>query len=159
MSSFSIAAGRPARRRPRSYWLFASVAVNLILIGLIFSWALGMRAHQPMFGWQRDLVGSLSPADAAIVGNATDRLEEVQARTDRLLVDQYEALKTVLRARPFSPGDCQKVLDQMAFIRDDQQISFQRIFAEEAAALSPEGRAALVDAMEREAHRWHPPWH
>jgi hypothetical protein len=159
MSSFSIAPGIERRRPPRSFWLIASIAVNLVLIGLIFSWVIGMRAHQPLFGWQRDLIGSVSQADAVIVGNAADRFEEVQIHTDQLLVEQYMKLKDVLRAQPFSAADCQKVLDEMAFIRDDQQISFQRIFAEEAAALSPEGRLKLVDAMEREGRRWHPPWH
>ena len=160
MSSFSIATSRSRRRGPgRSYWLIASIAVNLVLIGLMLSWAMGMRAHQPLFGWQRDLIGTLSQSDSAIVSNAADRLEAVQTRTDGLLMAQYEALKTALRARPFNPADCQKILDQMAFIRDDQQILFQQIFAEEAAALSPEGRSGLVDAMDREARRWHPPWH
>ena len=158
MSSFSIAAGRT--REPRRFpWLAISVAINLIFVGLTLSWALGMRAHQPLFGWQRDLIGELSPADAAIVNSAADRLEQVQDRTDKLLADQYESLKAALRAQPFDAAACQKVLDQMAFIRDDQQINFQKIFAEEAAALSPEGRAKLIDAMEREAHRWHAPWH
>lgn len=158
MSSFSIASGFERGHR-RSYWLIGSVAVNLVFIGLIFAWVLGMRAHQPLFGWQRDIVGSLSEADAAVVSNAADRLQAVQDHTDQLLVAQYGDLKTVLRAQPFNAADCQKVLDEMAFIRDDQQISFQRIFAEEASALSPEGRAKLVDAMDREARRWHPPWH
>ena len=158
MSSFRIAF-KPARRPRRSYWLVVSVAVNLVLLGLILSWAMGMHARQPPFGWQRELAGSLSASDAAIVSQAADRLEDVQTRTDGLLLVQYEALKTALRAQPFSAAGCQKILDQMAFIRDDQQISFQRIFAEEAAALSPEGRARLVDAMERESRRWHPPWH
>ena len=158
MSSFSIALERERGPR-RSYWLVVSVAANLILVGLMLSWAMGMHARQPLFGWQRDLAGSLSPADAAIVIQAADRLEAVQTRTDGLLMVQYEALKTTLRAQSFSPADCQKILDQMAFIRDDQQISFQRIFAEEAAALSPEGRIRLVDGMERESRRWHPPWH
>jgi hypothetical protein len=158
MSSFSIATGR--NREPRGFpWLAASVAINLIFIGLTLSWALGMRAHQPLFGWQRELISELSPADAAIASNAADRLEQVQDRTDKMLAEQYEALKTALRAQPFNAAACQKVLDQMAFIRDDQQISFQKIFADEAAALSPEGRSKLVDAMEREAHRWHAPWH
>jgi len=159
MSSFSIAPGIERRPRPRSFWLIASIAVNLILVGLIASWVIGMRVHQPLIGWQRDLVGSVSAEDATVIGKAADQMEQVQIHTDQLLGAQYTKLKDALRAQPFSTLDCQKVLDEMAFIRDDQQISFQRIFAEEAAALSPDGRSKLVEAMDREGRRWHPPWH
>lgn len=158
MSSFSIPTRRTAAPR-RFPWLFASVAINLVFVGLTLSWALGMRSHQPLPAWQSEFMRALSPEDAAVTARAIDRLKDVQTRADKQLGEQYLALKAALLARPYSAADTQKALDQMSFIRDDQQIAFQKIVAEEAAALSPEGRAKLVDMMEREARRWRPPWH
>lgn len=161
MSSYSlgIAAGGSPRTKRRSYWLIASVAVNLILIGLIAAWVMGMNAYQPLVGWQRDMIPSLSPKDAEIVRDATERMLVVQNKAELALPQQYATLKQVLKTSPFDREQCGKVLSDMGVIREEQQNAIGQIFLEEVSALSPEARVEMVAAMNREARRWHPPWH
>ena len=65
MSSFSVSRSFPMSRT-RWGWLPLSVALNLVLIGIILGYA--SRSHeaaprQALVTWQRELLPSLPPAD------------------------------------------------------------------------------------------------
>src|ERR1700760_2210277 len=101
MSSFSIPRGTTPYRS-RLGWLPLSVALNLVLIGLVVAWELNLPAppRQPMVTWQRELIPSLSPADAAIVATAADQIADAQAAADMAVHLQFNKIRSILAADP-----------------------------------------------------------
>jgi hypothetical protein len=143
-------------RRPS--WLMISVAVNLVFIGLIFAWVIGMSSRQPV-SWQRELIPSLSAADATIARNVAQNLDDNQAATDKLVNAQYANLIAVIKTEPFDRAACAAALDKFTAIRDEHDAQIHKIVVDEMASLSPDGRAKLAAWIENAAGRWHVPWH
>ena len=83
-------------------WLPLSVALNLVLIGLVVAWELNLPPppRQPLVTWQRELIPSLSPADAAIVTEAAGQVADAQAAGDR---GCPQLSTTTIRARSWWP--------------------------------------------------------
>ena len=143
--------------RRRWEWLIASIAVNLVLIGLILSFLMGNHRHQPLVTWQREMLSSLSPSDAAIVQAATQRISERQSDSDAHAHAEFVRTRSILAVEPLDRDALKQTLDDITQIRNDQQTAVSGIFFEELTALSPEGRAKVLAAMERESHRYSPP--
>ncbi len=142
----------------RSYWVFASVAVNLLLVGLILAWTLAQPARrQPLVTWQRELAPSLNPSDAAIVAGAADRIAAAQTEADKSVHVEYAHLRALLAAEPVDPAALNQSLHQIESIRNDEQSAMHTMFLNELTAISPEGRAKMLGAMERESQHWRPP--
>ena len=74
MSSFSLPRNA-VPYRSRLGWLPLSLALNLVLIGVVVAWELNLPAppRQPLVTWQRELIPSLNSADAAIAAQAAGR--------------------------------------------------------------------------------------
>jgi hypothetical protein len=143
--------------RRRWEWLIASIAVNLVLIGLILSFLMGNHRRQPLVTWQQALLSSLSPSDAAIVQAATQRIADRQNDADAHAHMEFGRTRAILAVEPLDRDALKQTLNVVTDIRNSQQTETSGIFFEELTALSPEGRAKVLAAMERESHRYSPP--
>ena len=157
MSSFSIPRG-VAPYRSRLGWLPLSVALNLVLIGLVVAWELNLPAppRQPMVSWQRELIPSLSPADAAVVSTAAGQIADAQSAADLAVHMQFNKIRTILAADPLDRAALADAFNQMAAIRQAQQLKVGAAFTEELGAVSADGRKKILTAMEKQGQRWRP---
>jgi hypothetical protein len=157
MSSFSIGR-RSAPYRSRLGWLPASLAVNLLLIGLVLAWVWNMPTppRQALVTWQRELIPSFSPDDAALASEATGRIADAQATGDKAVHAEYGKIRALLAVEPVDQAALQAAFTEIATIRHNQQIAVGNAFRDELAAVSPEGRRKILSAMEKESQRWHP---
>lgn len=157
MSSFSIS--RPqVPYRSRLGWLPASLAINLLMIGLVLAWVLNMPSppRQALVTWQRELIPSLSPEDAALATAATGRIADAQSSGDTAVHEQYDKIRALLAVEPVDVDALKIVFDNIAAIRHDQQMAVGTAFRDELTVLSPDGRQKILAAMRRESDRWHP---
>jgi hypothetical protein len=146
--------------RTRWGWLPLSVALNLVLIGVVLGWA--SRNHTPpprqaLVTWQRELLPSLPPPDAAIVSGATDSIAAEQAAGDTRVHQAYLRMRQILAVSPLDTAAMLDTFESIRAARDAQQTAVDKSFFNELSSLSPEGRAIVLKAMEAESHRWHPP--
>jgi hypothetical protein len=157
MSSFSIP-GTRVRYSSRLGWLPASLALNLILIGIMAAWVWNMppRARQPLVTWQREMIPSLAPDDAAMATDAAARIADAQSAGDIAVHAQYNKIRSLLAAEPLDHSALQAAFDQIATIRNNQQLTIGNAFRDELSSVSADGRSKILAAMEREAVRWHP---
>jgi hypothetical protein len=157
MSSFSIPRG-VAPYRSRLGWLPLSLALNLVLIGVVVAWELNPQAppRQPIVGWQRDLIPSLSPADTVIATEAAGRIADAQAAGDLAVHNQYSKIRAILAVEPLDQAALAQAFGGLADIRHDQQVEVGGVFEKELAAVSVDGRQKMLAAMEVQSKRWHP---
>ncbi len=159
MSSFSVSRSFPMSRA-RWGWLPFSVALNLILLGVVLGWAAHIHESAPrqaLVSWQRELLPALSPADAAIVSNATDRIAAAQINGDTTVHEAYVHIRAILAVAPLDSAAMTDAFEAIRAARNAQQTSINNTFMNELSSISAEGRAAVLKAMEAESHRWHPP--
>ena len=155
MSSFSVSPSFPMSRS-RWGWLPFSVALNLVLIGAILGWA--ARPHEPaprqaLVTWQRELLPSLPAADVPIVSGATDHIAATQAQGDATVHQAYMRIRAILAVSPLDKSAMQTAFEAIRSTRDAQQTAINSIFFDELSALTPEGRAIVLKAMEAESRR------
>ncbi len=138
-------------------WLVGSIALNLILIGLILAWLVMPHENQRLVTWQRAVVPTLAPADASIVTGAVDRIAGRQAQADIKVHQDYARVRTILSTEPLDRAALEKELNEVAEARNSQETEILHIFLEELTSVTPEGRAKLVAGMEKASHRYNPP--
>jgi hypothetical protein len=157
MSSFSLPRGA-APYRSRLGWLPLSLALNLVLIGLVVAWELNLAAppRQPLVTWQRELIPSLSPADAAIAAEAAGRIADAQAAGDLAVHNQYAKVRGILAIDPLDRAALAETFNRMADIRRDQQFEAGKAFTEELDMMSADGRRKILAGMEQQSRRWKP---
>jgi len=158
MSSFSIPRGT-LPYRSRLGWLPLSVALNLVLIGLVVAWELNLPPppRQPLVTWQRELIPSLSPADAAIVTEAANRIADAQAAGDRQIRAQFDKVRAILAADPVDKDALAAAFNEMANIRQNQQMLVGKAFTEELDTVSDDGRRKIHAALVEQGKRLRPP--
>jgi hypothetical protein len=157
MSSFSLPRNA-APYRSRLGWLPLSVALNLLLIGVVFAWEFRPppSPRQPIVTWQRALIPSLLPADAAIATDAAGQIADAQAAGDLAVHNQFTRIRGILAAPQLDSAGLGDAFDQMAEIRRNQQLQIGKAFAQELTGISADGRQKILAAMEQQARRWHP---
>jgi hypothetical protein len=157
MSSFSIPRTRLGYSS-RLGWLPASLALNLLLIGIMAAWVWNMPApaRQPLVTWQREMIPALAPDDAAMATDAAARIADAQSAGDIAVHAQYNKIRALLATEPVDHAALQAAFEQIAAIRNNQQLTVGNAFRDELASVSPNGRKTILAAMEREAVRWHP---
>jgi len=135
-----------------------SVALNLVLIGLVVAWELNLPPppRQPLVTWQRELIPSLSPVDAAIVKGAADQIADAQAEGDRGIHEQFNKIRAILAVSPLDKGALADAFNGMATIRQTQQLQVGKAFTEELDAVSADGRQKILAAMVKQGERWRP---
>jgi hypothetical protein len=144
--------------RSRLGWLPLSVALNLLLIGLVLAWAINLPVppRQPLVTWQRELIPSLPPADAAIVAEAAGRIADAQAAGDLAIHNQFNKVRAILAVDPLDKDGLAGAFNEMATIRQTQQLQVGKAFTEELNAVSAEGRQKILAAMVKQGQRWQP---
>jgi Spy/CpxP family protein refolding chaperone len=152
MASFSTPPALETERRPG--WLIASVALNLILVGLILAWLFMPHEYQKLVTWQRGVVPSLSTTDAALVTDAANRIAAKQADADTKVHEDYARVRTILSTEPLDRAALEQELNQVVNTRNGQETDVLHIFLEELTSVSPEGRAKLVAGMEKASRRY-----
>ena len=155
MSSFSVARGA-APYRSRLGWLPLSVALNLVLIGLVVAWEINMPAppRQPLVTWQRELIPSLSETDAAIVTGAAGQIADAQAKGDRAVHQQFNKIRAILAVDPLDKAALADAFNQIATIRQTQQLEIGKAFADELDSVSADGKQKILAAMVKQGERW-----
>jgi len=157
MSSFSVSRGT-VPYRSRLGWLPLSVALNLVLIGLVVAWELNLPPppRQPMVTWQRELIPSLSPADAAIVKETAGQVADAQAAGDLAVHVQFDKVRAILAADPVDKDALAAAFNEMTTIRQNQQMLFGKAFTEELNTVSDDGRQKILAALLEQGKRWRP---
>lgn len=143
------------RPRRRWGWLAVSVALNLLLIGLILAWVLTMRSPANV-SWQREMIPSLSPSDAAIVETAIGRIADTKFEGDMKSHEAWGKVHTSLGAQPLDSDALTADMAEMTKIRVEQGTAMNQAFLEEMKSLSPDGRSKLVALMTRMWNSWKP---
>jgi hypothetical protein len=100
---------------------------------------------------------SLDAADAAIVSSATQRITDQQNGGDARIHLDYTKVRALLRVETPDRHALQEMFDDIAVTRNAEQTTINGIFLDELMALSPDGRAKTLAAMERESRRYAPP--
>jgi hypothetical protein len=157
MSSFSISRGA-APYRSRLGWLPLSVALNLVLIGLVVAWELNLptQPRQPLVTWQRELIPALSPVDAAVVARAAGQIADAQAAGDLAVHIQFNKIRAILGVDPLDKVALADAFNEMATIRQTQQLKVGTAFTEEIDSLSANGRQKILAAMVKQGEHWRP---
>jgi len=124
----------------------------------VFAWELRPPPppRQPIVSWQRALVPSLLPADAAIATEAAGQIADAQAAGDLAVHNEYTTIRGLLAAPQLDQAALNEAFDQMAEIRHNQQVLIGKAFAEELETVSADGRDKILAAMERQSRRWRP---
>jgi hypothetical protein len=157
MSSFSIPRGT-VPYRSKLGWLPLSVALNLVLIGLVVGWELNLPPppRQPLLTWQRELIPALSPADAMIVRVAAGQVADAQAAGDLAIHLQFDKVRAILAAEPVDHAALVAAFNEMANIRERQQMLVGKAFTDELYKISAEGRQKIRAALIVQGERWRP---
>jgi hypothetical protein len=158
MARFSVVPrSAPAVATPRrSYWLPVSIAINLLLIGVVVAWIMAEPVRRaPLVTWQREILPSLTPADAAIVTAAADRIAAMQGEADQSVHSEYAQVRALLATEPPDRRLLEEHLKAIGVIRNNAQTVALKTFLDELVAVSPDGRATMLHAMERESRRAH----
>ncbi len=144
--------------RSRLGWLPVSIAVNLLLTGLVLAWVWNMPppARQPLVTWQREIIPSLTPADAAIVTEAIGRIAESQASCDKAVHGLYTKIRALVAVEPVDGASIRDGFDQIIALRNTQQTTALHAFSDELNTVSADGRQKLLAGMKREAARAQP---
>jgi hypothetical protein len=134
------------------------MALNLVLIGLVVAWELNLPVppRQPMVTWQRELIPTLSQADAAVVSTAAGQIADAQAAADMAVHLLFNKIRTILAADPLDKAALADAFNEMATIRQTQQLKVGAAFTEELSAVSTDGRKKILTAMEKQGQRWRP---
>ncbi len=148
------ASGKGPRLRGWPKWLlFASLAVNLLVAGLILGAAWSLRGgHGPH---ARDLA---APYTAALAPQERRALFRAFRREHRAAAAQaegglapraaYAEALELLRREPFDAAAFESVVDAQFRTAEAAQAAGRRVLLEHITALSPEARAAYADRLE-----------
>jgi len=107
--------------------------------------------------WQRDLVASLSSGDAAIVSDAVERMAQAQGEGARSIHADFLKISALLAVEPLDQEALKQTLGDMSRIRGDQQQGVNQAFFKELVAVSADGRAKMLAALQKQARLWRPP--
>lgn len=150
---------KPVKRRP---WgkivLFLSLALNLLIIGLVLGAVSGGPRDRDRSPALRDLgygpfVQALARSDRQAL-SAAIRAESGSLRENRAaLRAQFEAILGALRADPFDAEAFNTlVVDQRSRVSERVQIG-QDLLLKQIAQMTPDDRAAYADALDKSLKR------
>ncbi|TCP21412.1 periplasmic heavy metal sensor [Rhodovulum adriaticum] len=140
--------------------LIVSLALNLLIVGMIGGAVVGHRGGPPRADMGEAAYGpyarALADEDRAALRRAM-RAEAPRLRENRMAVRQgFRDLLGALRADPYEPGRVADILaEQEARVRDQGQI-WRGLLVTRLETMSPEERAAFADRLERVLRRGPP---
>ena len=152
----------PTSQKPRGFpWgrivLFASLALNLLVVGLVAGALLRhdrQDGHPPL----RDLGygpfgAAMSPADMHELGRRmSDHAGDLRSNREELR-RQFAEMLAALRAQPFDAGALVALVEQQKTKLAERQVIGQALLLERITAMSDDERAAFADRLERTIRR------
>jgi uncharacterized membrane protein len=143
-----------------SRWLLlASLALNLFFIGI--GGALLLQRYDadtapPRAAYDRSVAGRIERIAAVLPAEDAERLRKAyQAQRKEIdgaraaYRDKQEAVRTALRAEPFSLDALKTAMSEMRASRQAFDLSIHSLFAQQASEMSQIGRQALADRSSR----------
>ena len=137
---------------PRRCWrmaLIASLAVNLLLAGVVGVWAVRPMFRgpppPPEFGRVLEhMTHRLNESDATILKHAYDEHRDEMNRLTGDVRDSRQKVRRVLQTDPFDPAALKVAMDEVRAARSAVEEAIQDVMRSGAAAMSPEGRHTLA---------------
>ena len=136
---------------PRRSWrivLIASLALNLLLVGMVGVWAVRpLFRSPPSFEMGRvieRIAGRLDAGDAAILKGAYDKQRDTVARLSTQLREARQKMRRSLRADPFDPKALDEAMKEVRSTRTEFEETLQGVIRDGAVAMSAAGRQALA---------------
>jgi uncharacterized membrane protein len=129
--------------------LAVSLAVNLLLIGVLGTWAARPLFRgpppQPSFARVIDRIAHrLDDSDAAALRSAYDARREDIARLSGNMRAARNKVRGALRAEPFDANALGAAMNEASAARASFDAAIQDVMREGAVAMSPAGRRALA---------------
>ncbi|TMV08011.1 periplasmic heavy metal sensor [Ruegeria sediminis] len=144
---------KPKTRRWLPILLGLSLALNLLVVGVVLGTAMrfrggeGMR-HAPSFG--PVLYRALPEEDRKALRGQLRRDHEASSHERR---EDFEALADALRAVPFDPDAVQVLIGAQAAHRAETHMALNRAWLERVSAMSDAQRAAYAERVEEAVER------
>ena len=151
--------------KPRRSWLkpllFASLALNLLIIGAIVGRALSPDNHRHrdrVEGPARSVIGepfirALSPEDRrdllADLKNDAPRIRETRDN----LRQRFQAFLAAIRADPFVPEEVERLMKDQRQVATGRQELGEALLMRRLQAMTPDERAAYADRLEKSLKR------
>ena len=138
--------------RPRRCWriaLIASLAVNLLLAGVVGVWAVRPMFRgpppPPEFGHVVErMAHRLNDSDSAILKRAYDEHRDEMNRLTGDVRDARQKVRRALQTDPFDPSALKVAMDEVRAARSAVEEAIQDVMRSGAAAMSAEGRHTLA---------------
>jgi uncharacterized membrane protein len=152
----------PTQGTPRwvKILLVASLALNLLVAGLVLGAALGHdrdqrggRGEVPREFVRSPFMGALDRDDRRVVGRELMR-EDGSLRANRAeLRARFERLLAAIRAEPFDRAAIEAILDEQRAAGARRLEIAEEAVLDRLSAMSPQARAAYADRLDRSLRR------
>ena len=147
------------RSGPRRCWrvaLIASLALNLLLAGVVGVWVVRPifrgPPSPPEFGRVVErMAHRLNDADAAVLKRAYSEHRDEMARLTGNVRNARQKVRLALQTDPFDPAALKNSMDEVRAARSAMEEAIQDVMRSAAAGISAEGRHTLA----RGPHRRH----
>ena len=143
--------------------LVASLGLNLLVVSLVLGAALGRERHMDRHDRDRSeiprefmrspFLGALDPDDRRTVGRGLMR-DEGSLRENRAeLRARFERLLAAIRTEPFDRAAIEAILDEQRAAGARRLEIAEEAVLDRLSAMSPEGRAAYTERLDRSLRR------
>jgi uncharacterized membrane protein len=142
--------------------LFASLALNLLILGAIVGWVLSPDGPRRDDGPARSLMGApfaeaLSRPDRrALLGQMRRRAERIEGNRDELR-QRFETLLDALAADPWDRVAVETVLEAQRVAALERQVIGEELLLDRLDAMSVDERRAYAQRLEERVRRWRRP--
>ena len=143
----------------RVRWLlFGSLAVNLLILGVVIGWVLSPDGPRRDDRPARSLMGApfaeaLAPEDRrALSREMRGRADRIEGTRDELRA-RFETLLDALRAEEWDRGAVTAVLDDQRRAAEGRQRLGEELLLDRLDAMTPEARRAYADRLEERVRR------
>lgn len=129
--------------------LMASLAVNLLFVGVVGVWAVRPMfrgpPQAPEFGRVIErMTHRLNDSDAAILKRAYDERRDEMTRLTGSVRDARQKVRRALQADPFDPVALKSAMDEVRAARSAVEEAIQDVMRSGAASMSADGRRTLA---------------
>ena len=136
------------KKRAGRGWLYASLALNLVLIGLIAGAVAAQGRHARGMDEGR-LWAQIAEDDRRAVGRATFQAAREARPVLRQIRDARSAAIAAARAEPFDPAAFEAALGEVQTLEAEARETFMRRLAQLMPDVSPDTRAAIASRILR----------
>lgn len=153
---------KPRTRRGVKIALFLSLALNLLVAGLVLG-AVVHHRHGRFSGPPRldraggPMITALSPSDRRAIGNALREAASAPHPTRAELRGEYQAVVTALRAHPFDPQAVKTALEGQVRMLTQRAELGQALLLQHLQEMSDSERAAYAERLEKALENGPPP--